>query len=114
MEVITLTDGDSLINGIDVDQDGDGLPDWWDQDEGNDGLLDVNDIKMGGSFDDNTCGATLFWIYVPQQPQAIDHECGIFYAWYFGAPLVTPTRACLLYTSPSPRDMRRSRMPSSA
>ena len=37
---------------------------WWDQDEGNDGLLDVNDIKMGGSFDDNTCGATLFWIYV--------------------------------------------------
>ena len=24
------------------------------------------------------------------------------------------TRACLLYTSPSPRDMRRSRMPSSA
>ena len=23
-------------------------------------------------------------------------------------------RACLLYTSPSPRDMRRSRMPSSA
>ena len=48
---------------------------------------------MGGTFDDNTCGATLFWIYVPQQPQAIDHECGIFYAWYFGAPLVTPTRA---------------------
>ena len=86
-------DGDSLINGIDVDQDGDGLPDWWDQDEGNDGVLDVNDIKMGGTFDDNTCGATLFWIYVPQQPQAIDHECGIFYAWYFGAPLVTPTRA---------------------
>ena len=24
------------------------------------------------------------------------------------------TRSCLLYTSPSPRDMRRSRMPSSA
>ena len=24
------------------------------------------------------------------------------------------TKACLLYTSPSPRDMRRSRMPSSA
>ena len=43
-------DGDSLINGIDVDQDADGLPDWWDQDEGNDAVLDVNDIKMGGSF----------------------------------------------------------------
>ena len=26
----------------------------------------------------------------------------------------TPTWSCLLYTSPSPRDMRRSRMPSSA
>ena len=25
-----------------------------------------------------------------------------------------PVYACLLYTSPSPRDMRRSRMPSSA
>ena len=25
-----------------------------------------------------------------------------------------PNLACLLYTSPSPRDMRRSRMPSSA
>ena len=30
------------------------------------------------------------------------------------ALLVTEARDCLLYTSPSPRDMRRSRMPSSA
>ena len=28
--------------------------------------------------------------------------------------LSNPTNTCLLYTSPSPRDMRRSRMPSSA
>ena len=28
--------------------------------------------------------------------------------------LVEPSDVCLLYTSPSPRDMRRSRMPSSA
>ena len=28
--------------------------------------------------------------------------------------LVTPAQACLLYTSPSPRDKRQSRMPSSA
>ena len=27
---------------------------------------------------------------------------------------LTPSNTCLLYTSPSPRDMRRSRMPSSA
>ena len=52
------TDGDSLVNGLDTDQDGDGMPDWWDQDEGNDGILDVNDIKMGGSFDNSPCGWT--------------------------------------------------------
>ena len=31
-----------------------------------------------------------------------------------GAPVGTPCMACLLYTSPSPRDQRGSRMPSSA
>ena len=31
-----------------------------------------------------------------------------------GAPLMNDFCACLLYTSPSPRDLRRSRMPSSA
>ena len=31
--------------------------------------------------------------------------------WYFGLPEIS---ACLLYTSPSPRDRTRSRMPSSA
>ena len=30
------------------------------------------------------------------------------------AQVETAIKACLLYTSPSPRDMRRSRMPSSA
>ena len=30
------------------------------------------------------------------------------------SPLITITRACLLYTSPSPRDVEESRMPSSA
>ncbi|DAC49666.1 MAG TPA: hypothetical protein D7H92_01505, partial [Candidatus Poseidoniales archaeon] len=52
------SDGDSLINGLDIDQDADGMPDWWDQDEGNDGVLDVDDVKMGGSFDLSTCGWT--------------------------------------------------------
>ena len=31
-----------------------------------------------------------------------------------GTPLVFPTIGCLLYTSPSPRDTKLSRMPSSA
>ena len=32
----------------------------------------------------------------------------------YGRPYDAPTSACLLYTSPSPRDRTRSRMPSSA
>ena len=33
---------------------------------------------------------------------------------YFGEITFTPANGCLLYTSPSPRDRTRSRMPSSA
>jgi hypothetical protein len=71
-------DGDSLINGLDVDQDGDGLPDWWDQDEGNDGQLDINDLKMGGTFtNSNECGWT-----------AEDgYACGYLYATKYRLPL---------------------------
>ena len=85
------TDGDSLVNGIDVDQDADGLPDWWDQDEGNDGVLDVNDIKMGGTFDGNSCGTTLYQaIYAGA---LIERDCGLNYAWLYGYPILTPTYA---------------------
>ena len=34
--------------------------------------------------------------------------------WNFRMPAIVEGWICLLYTSPSPRDMRRSRMPSSA
>ena len=34
--------------------------------------------------------------------------------YYSGGPLVPATTPCLLYTSPSPRDRQKSRMPSSA
>ena len=81
------SDGDSLVNGIDVDQDGDGLPDWWDQDEGNDGVLDVDDVKMGGSLDGNSCGTVL-----PLIPQE-ERQCGHLYGYLFKAPLLTPTQA---------------------
>ncbi len=80
------TDGDSLVNGIDVDQDGDGLPDWWDQDEGNDGILDVNDVKMGGTLDGNSCGTILA---SPTQ----ERWCGLDYAFLFGYPLMPATRS---------------------
>ena len=74
------SDGDSLINGLDVDQDADGMPDWWDQDEGNDGILDVNDIKMGGSFNMTTCGWTAGNL-------GSGFVCGYSYALAFKMPL---------------------------
>ena len=37
-----------------------------------------------------------------------------WYAWLAGAKITNEEKACLLYTSPSPRDRTRSRMPSSA
>jgi hypothetical protein len=79
-------DGDSLVNGIDVDQDGDGMPDWWDQDEGNDGVLDVDDVKMGGSLDGNSCGTVLI-------SPVVERFCGVDYAEMFKAPLLTPTQS---------------------
>ena len=50
---------------------------------------------LGDSYDDNT-------------PPSTVGDVG------FGANLSGSSWTCLLYTSPSPRDMRRSRMPSSA
>ena len=59
-------------NEWDIDSDGDSpstdwtstktrtaKPDWWDQDEGNDGIMDVNDVKMGGTFNMSVCGHTV-------------------------------------------------------
>ena len=74
------TDGDSLINGLDTDQDGDGLPNWWDQDEGNDGIMDVNDPKMGGTFNLTTCGYTAGNF-------ATGFSCGYTYAFAYQMPL---------------------------
>ena len=34
--------------------------------------------------------------------------------WLYFLPIFKLSKACLLYTSPSPRDKRQSRMPSSA
>ncbi len=80
------SDGDSLVNGIDVDQDGDGMPDWWDQDEGNDGVLDVDDVKMGGTLDGNSCGTVIL-------SPTTERFCGHIYAFQFKAPLLTPTQS---------------------
>jgi hypothetical protein len=74
------SDGDSLINGLDIDQDGDGLPDWWDQDEGNDGILDIDDPKLGGTFNLTTCGWTAGNF-------KSGFSCGYVYAFSYQMPL---------------------------
>ncbi len=74
------SDGDSLQNGLDVDQDSDGMPDYWDQDEGNDGIMDINDIKMGGTIDNQVCGWTA-------GSQGIGWACGWEYALRYHMPL---------------------------
>ena len=74
------TDGDSLINGLDTDQDGDGMPNWWDQDEGNDGIMDIDDPKMGGTFNLTTCGYTAGNF-------ATGFSCGYTYAFAYQMPL---------------------------
>ena len=38
----------------------------------------------------------------------------LYYRWYYPEAQVANNETCLLYTSPSPRDQRGSRMPSSA
>ena len=50
----------------------------------------------------------LFYLNIEEQEDVIT-EIEIFHD-----PDIPIERVCLLYTSPSPRDMRRARMPSSA
>ena len=55
-----------------------------------------------------------YWIEISNKDKNEEHKK---YRGDFGSDLRAPTKdwsGCLLYTSPSPRDMRRSRMPSSA
>ena len=57
-------------------------------------------------------GTRLFWpsLQCAPKPMKLVHRCIRCDAW----SIITPSRTCLLYTSPSPRDQRGSRMPSSA
>ena len=44
----------------------------------------------------------------------LTRNCGVFVLLYVMSNVRTNVKICLLYTSPSPRDKRQSRMPSSA
>ena len=49
-----------------------------------------------------------------QQTAAADNDCPQSMLYLNGAVATAQVEVCLLYTSPSPRDVEESRMPSSA
>ena len=65
----------------------------------------TGNFVIGGP--DGDCGLTGRKIIVDTYGGAAPHGGGAFSG-------KDPTKVCLLYTSPSPRDKRQSRMPSSA
>ena len=56
-----------------------------------------------------------YWIeLVNKVVNIITGPAVIFSVWFLVAQIRTQIKVCLLYTSPSPRDTDKSRMPSSA
>ena len=99
----TDSDGDGIPDADEIgtdplnplDTDGDGVPDYLDLDADGDGIPDADEIGDDPSNPLDTDGDGV--------PDYLDLD-----ADGDGIP------DCLLYTSPSPRDQRGSRMPSSA
>ena len=52
--------------------------------------------------------------FINQERQRQETHLELIASENFASRAVMQAQGCLLYTSPSPRDMRRSRMPSSA
>ena len=92
---------DNLAYSTTRDTDGDGIGDHCDLDSDNDGISDLEESQaLARGADVNNDGTvseaeSLAWLQA--------NVAGL-----------TGTSGCLLYTSPSPRDKRQSRMPSSA
>ena len=87
-------DGDITPNYLDIDSDNDGIPDVV---EGGDGDLDTNGDGQINVGDEG---------FADEDGDGMDDDAE--------STPVTHTDGCLLYTSPSPRDLSTSRMPSSA
>ena len=77
---------------------------------------DIQDANLSQPLDDVSIAAiTEAWnenLVLRFRNQQLSDADLIRFSSYFGE--LDPPGPCLLYTSPSPRDMRRSRMPSSA
>ena len=92
-----------------LDTDGDGVPDYLDLDADGDGIPDADEIGADPLNPLDTDGDGV--------PDYLDLDAdgdGIPDTDEIGADPSNPVDTCLLYTSPSPRDRTRSRMPSSA
>ena len=69
-------------------------------------MVRVTDIEASKAFYCDALGL--------EEIRRIDVEAGRFSLVFLAAPGDSEAQVCLLYTSPSPRDQRGSRMPSSA
>ena len=78
------------------------------------GPRNISEFTYGGEFkqmpDPQTCTDAEWADYVFNS----DDTLGVVCEWWMHNPSSYWFLACLLYTSPSPRDKRQSRMPSSA
>ena len=104
VETSTDTDGDLIPNELDLDSDNDTIPDVVEA-----GLADANGDSL---IDDETLAGT-----VTNPPDTDGDGIPDFLDVESNNPNNDGTAfdiACLLYTSPSPRDLSTSRMPSSA
>ena len=84
------------------------------------GVALLNDCKYGVSVEGGRIALSLAKGGMRPDPRGDEGVYTFRYAFlphtggFCAQSVVRPAYACLLYTSPSPRDMRRSRMPSSA
>ena len=78
----------------------------------------VESDRLGGTCVNRGCVPKKLMVYAAHFPAGFEESAG--YGWTVGSSsfnwtkMINAVNGCLLYTSPSPRDKRQSRMPSSA
>src|SRR5678810_1459142 len=73
-------------------------------------LIDGKNLYVSGHISINTDGSSI----TGKLGKDLSEEQGKAAARQCGLAILSSLKACLLYTSPSPRDRQKSRMPSSA